>query len=104
MYESGRKLLIFVTICFLFIFTGSSYVFAKGGEYTGGGERQSGPVIERGNNGVSRQVIEDDAIRNGYYRGEDIPYDDNPQDGIIVNENNDPNNDDNNSDDDDSDQ
>jgi hypothetical protein len=99
MYKSCKKLLIFATICFLFIFIGGSHVFAKDGEYTGG-ERMSGPVIERGDEGVSRQVIEDNAIRNGYYRGEDIPYDDNPQDGIIVNENNEPNNDDDDNDND----
>jgi hypothetical protein len=100
MYKSCKKLLIFAAICSLFIFTGSSHVFAKAGEYTGGGERMSEPVIERGDEGVSRQVIEDNAIRNGYYRGEDIPYDDNPQDGIIVNENNEPNNDDDDNDND----
>ena len=79
MYKSGKKLLIIVAICFLFIFTGSSYVLAKGGEHAGGGERISEPVIERGNEGVSRQVIEDDAIRRGYYRNEDLPIIDDPQ-------------------------
>jgi hypothetical protein len=69
------SLSIFVLICLLF--ASGSHVFAKEGEHEGGGERMSEPVIERGDEGVSRQVIEDDAIRNGYYRSEDVPYDDN---------------------------
>jgi hypothetical protein len=80
MYKSVKKLLILVTICSLFIFTGSSYVFAKGGEHAGGGAGISEPVIERGNEGVSRKVIEDDTIRRGYYRNEDVPIVDDPQD------------------------
>ena len=95
MYKSGEKLLIIVAVCSLFIFTGSSYVFAVEGGHAGGGNRVSEPVIERGNEGVSRQVIEDDAIRHGYYRGDDVLIDDNSQD-IDSNSNDSDNDDDDN--------
>jgi hypothetical protein len=80
MYKSGEKLLILVAVCSLFIFAGSSYIFAREGEHAGSGAGMSEPVIERGNEGLSRQVIEDDAIRHRYYRNEDVPIVDDPQD------------------------
>ena len=95
MYKSGKKLLILVAVCSLFIFADSSYVFAKEGDHAGGGERMSQPVIERGNEGVSRQVIEDDAIRRGYYRNEDLPIvDDTQNSDSNSNDSNNDNNDD----------
>ena len=99
MFKSGKIFLIFIAICSLFILTGSRYAFAAEGGHSGGGERISEPVIERGNEGVSRQVIEDEAIRRGYYRNEDVPIVDGSSDSVIINENNDPDN--NDSDDDD---
>jgi len=75
MNRAKIRFIIIVSICLFF--NPCSYVFAKEGGHEGGGERISEPVDE----GVSRQVIEDNAIRNGYYRGEDIPYDDNSING-----------------------
>ena len=100
MCKSGKIFLIIVAVCSLFIFTGSRYAFAAEGGHSGGGERISEPVIERGNEGVSRQVIEDEAIRRGYYRNEDVPIVDGPSDSVIINENNDPDNNDSDDDDD----
>jgi hypothetical protein len=80
MSKSGKIFLIFIAVCSLFIFTGSQYAFAVEGVHAGGGNRVSEPVVEREDVGVSRQVIEDEAIRHGYYRGDDVVIEDNSQD------------------------
>ena len=67
MNNSVKKLLILIAICFLFIFAGSGNVFSKCGE---GGYENRGE-------GVSAQVIENNASRNEKNPGVDIYYDDN---------------------------
>jgi hypothetical protein len=77
MCKSGKIFLIIVAICSLLIFTSSRYAFGAEGSHAGGGNGVSEPVIEHGNEGVTRQVIEDEAIRHGYYRGDEVVIDDN---------------------------
>ena len=101
MKKSGKRILILVSICALFIFAGSSYIFAQGGGHEGGGETVSGPAPEHLDPSVTRQNIEDEEIKHGVYRPKDYPYDDNLQNGDAVNENDDSDNDDNDDDDDD---
>jgi hypothetical protein len=101
MKKSGRRILMLVSICALFIFAGGGHVFAEGGHHEGGGEIISGTAPEHLDPSVTRQNIEDEEIREGVYRPKDYPYDDSLQNAAPSNEDDD--SDDNDSDDDDDD-
>ncbi len=103
MKKSGKRIIMLVSICTFFIFTGGGYVFAEGGGHEGGGETISGPATGHLDPSVTRQNIEDEEIREGVYRPKDYPYDDSLQNNAPSNQNDDSDNDDSDDDDNDND-